>query len=441
VAPDAALLLPVTLAGGGKPVLTMGTERTRENTERTGKKMQRHIVHIDMDAFFVSVERSRDPSLAGRPVVVGGVEGTRGVVSSASYEARRYGIHSAMPVAAARKLCPQAVFLPGSYEVYLRVSRAIRRIFESWTPLVEMRSIDEACLDLTGFDRCYGPVLGTVDRILRQVRDTLGLDLSAGVASNKLVAKIATTVAKPAGILQVLPGCEEQFMARLALSAVPGVGGALDARLAALGLHTVGELQLLELPLLVRVFGKAAGSWLYRMARGRGGLKVETERPGPKSVGNSVTFSRDTVDRKFLEGVLYRLSEKVGGRVRRKGLEGGTVTLRLRYSDFKTVTRSSTIARGTNCDQEIFERALELMIPLLARRVRVRLLGVTLSRLRSSVDQLDLFDSRARLRRIGFYRSLDLLRAKYGFDSVRKGRALRLESFRTPSGYMPQKAG
>ena len=172
-----------------------------------------------------------------------------------------------MPVAAARKLCPQAVFLPGNFELYLKVSRAIRRILESWTPLVEMSSIDEASLDLSGFDRCYGPVLGTVDRILYQVRETLGLSLSAGIATNKLVAKIAATLAKPAGLLQVLPGCEERFMARLALSAVPGVGGALDARLAALGLHTVGDLQLLELSLLIRVFGQAAGRWLYRIAR------------------------------------------------------------------------------------------------------------------------------------------------------------------------------
>ncbi len=403
--------------------------------------MQRYLVHIDVDAFFVSVERSRNPSLFGRPVVVGAVEGTRGVVSAASYEARRYGIHSAMPVAAARKLCPQAVFLPGNFELYLKVSRAIRRILESWTPLVEMSSIDEACLDLTGFDRCYGPVLGTVDRILRQVRGTLGLSLSAGIATNKLVAKIAATSAKPAGLLQVLPGCEQRFMARLALSAVPGVGGALDARLAALGLHTVGELQLLELPLLVRVFGRAAGHWLYRVARGRGGLKVEAERPAPKSAGHSVTFSRDTVDRKFLEGVLYHLCEKVGARVRKKRLAGSTVTLRLRYSDFKTVTRSSSLAAGTACDQEIFERALELMLPLLTRRVRVRLLGVTLSNLLPAADQLDLFASRRRLRRTDFYRSLDRLRAKYGFDSVRKGRSLRLDNFRRPPEYRPRKAG
>ena len=394
--------------------------------------MQRHIVHIDMDAFFASVERSRNPSLAGRPVVVGAVEGTRGVVSSASYEARRYGIHSAMPVAAARKLCPQAVFLPGNFELYLKVSRAIRQILESWTPLVEMSSIDEASLDLSGFDRCYGPVLGTVDRILYQVRETLGLSLSAGIATNKLVAKIAATLAKPAGLLQVLPGCEERFMARLALSAVPGVGGALDARLAALGLHTVGDLQLLELSLLIRVFGQAAGRWLYRIARGRGGLKVEAERPAPKSVGHSVTFSRDTVDRKFLEGVLYHLCEKVGARGRKKRLAGSTVTLRLRYSDFKTVTRSSSAAADTACDQEIFERSLALMLPLLKRRVRVRLLGVTLSNLRPAAAQLDLFAGRRCQRRAEFYHSLDYLRAKYGFESLRKGRSLRLDSFRRP---------
>lgn len=230
-------------------------------------------------------------------------------------------------------------------------------------------------------------------------------------------------------------------MAGLALSAVPGVGEVLGVRLASLGLHTVGELQLLELPLLVRVFGRAAGSWLYRMARGQGSPKVEPGRPAPKSAGHSVTFSQDTVDRRFLEGVLYHLCEKVGARLRKKALEGGTVTLRLRYSDFKTATRSCSLPEGTNCDRQIFERALELMLPLLDRRVRVRLLGVTLSRLRPAADQLDLFCLAAQQRRLGFYRSLDALRDRYGFESLRKGRALWLESFRRPPGSRPRKAG
>ena len=401
--------------------------------------MDRHIVHIDMDAFFVSVERTRDPSLIGKPVVVGAVEGSRGVVTSASYEARRYGIHSAMPVAAARRLCPHAIFVPGSLGVYSKVSRAIRGVFETWSPLVEMTSIDEAYLDLTGFDRCYGPVLGTVDRILRQVRDTFGLELSAGVATNKLVAKIASKTAKPSGLLRVLPGCEEAFMATLPLGRVPGVGDALGARLAGLGLSTVGELQRLDHALLVRVFG-ATGEWLYAMARGKGGLRVEAERPPTRSVGHSVTFSEDTVDRRFLDGVLYHLAEKVGARVRRKGMVGRTVTLRLRYSDFKTVTRAASAGVGTNCDSEIFEKARALMLPLLERRVRVRLLGVTLSGLRPADGQLGLFTAGSQVRSLRFYRTLDRLREKYGFSSVRKGRAIWLENWRRPSGEARQKA-
>ncbi|OGG01012.1 MAG: hypothetical protein A3F83_16175 [Candidatus Glassbacteria bacterium RIFCSPLOWO2_12_FULL_58_11] len=401
--------------------------------------MDRHIVHIDMDAFFVSVERTRDPSLIGKPVVVGAVEGSRGVVTSASYEARRYGIHSAMPVAAARRLCPHAVFVPGSLGVYSRVSRAIRGIFETWSPLVEMTSIDEAYIDLTGFDRCYGPVLGTVDRILRQVRETFGLELSAGVATNRLVAKIASKTAKPSGLLRVLPGCEEAFMATLPLGRVPGVGDSLGARLSGLGLSTVGELQRLDHDLLVRVFG-ATGEWLYAMARGKGGLRVESERPPAKSVGHSVTFSEDTVDRRFLDGVLYHLAEKVGARVRRKGMVGKTVTLRLRYSDFKTVTRAASAGAGTNCDSEIFEKARALMLPLLERRVRVRLLGVTLSGLRPADGQLGLFTAGSQVRSLRFYRTLDRLREKYGFSSVRKGRAIWLENWRRPSGEARQKA-
>lgn len=402
--------------------------------------MDRHIVHIDMDAFFVSVERSRDPSLIGRPVVVGAVEGTRGVVASASYEARRYGVRSAMPAARARKLCPQAIFLPGNMELYVRVSRAIREILESWTPLVEMGSIDEAYLDLTGFDRCYGPVLGTVDRIIRQIRSTFGLDLSAGIAANKLVAKVASKQAKPAGLLQVLPGREEAFLAPLPLGAVPGVGEVLEARLKSLGLYTVGDLARLELSLLTRVFGRT-GEWLYEMARGRGSLRVEAERPPVKSVGNSVTFNEDTVDRQFLEGVLYHLAEKVGVRTRRKGMVGRTVTLRLRYSDFKTVTRAVSAGAGTSGDSEIFDLALRLMIPLLERRVRVRLLGITLSNLRHADGQLDLFSAGRQKKILDFYRTVDKLRGKYGFAAVRKGRGIFWESLRHPEEEREQKAG
>jgi DNA polymerase IV len=401
--------------------------------------VERNIIHIDMDAFFVSVERARDPSLRGRPVVVGAVEGTRGVVAAASYEARSYGIHSAMPAVRAHKLCPHAVFLPGNMKLYVRVSRAIHELLRTWTPLVEMTSIDEAYLDLTGFDRCYGPVLGTADRILRQIRDTFGLDVSAGLASNKLLAKIASKKAKPSGLLRILTGCEERFMATLRLRDVPGVGESLGARLASMGLVGVADLYQLDRSLLTRVFGRT-GEWLYRMARGRGSLRVEAESPPAKSAGHSVTFSEDTVDRRFLEGVLYHLSEKVGARVRRMGMVGRTVNLRLRYSDFKTLTRADSTSPDTNSDQEIFERALELMLPLLERRVRVRLLGVTLSGLRPEDDQLDLFRPDFS-RRIRFYEAVDRVRGKYGFEALRKGRGLGLKNRRQPSKDRARKAG
>lgn len=394
--------------------------------------MDRNIVHIDMDAFFVAVERSRDPSLLGKPVVVGAVEGSRGVVAAASYEARRYGIRSAMPAAQARRLCPRAVFLPGSPRLYVKVSRGIREILRSWTPLVETASIDEAYLDLSGFDRCYGPVLGTVERILGQIRETFRVNASAGIAASKLLAKIASKKAKPCGMLRVLPGHEQDFMALLPLGDVPGVGGSLKAHLARMGLHTVEQLLRVDRPLLVRVFG-SAGEWLYRMARAEGGINVETGNAPAKSAGHAVTFDEDTLDRRFLEGVLYRLSEKVGRRVRGMGMVGRTVTLRLRYSDFITLTRSSSDNDGTNSDQDIFERAMELMQPLLERRVRVRLLGVTLSKLRPRDDQLDLFRPEL-LKKVRFYQALDLLRDKYGFESVRKGRCPEPDGELRPAG-------
>ncbi len=393
--------------------------------------MEKQIVHLDMDAFFVSVERARDPSLKGKPVVVGAVEG-RGVVAAASYEARRYGIHSAMPAAQARQLCPHAVFLPGTPGLYGRVSRAIRQLLERRVPVVEMASIDEAYLDLTGCDRACGPVTVAVDRLLREVRQTFGLDLSAGIATNRLLAKVASKSAKPSGMLRVFPGREREFLAPLPLGAIPGVGESLEARLRVMGLATVGELARLELPLLERAFGPACGHWLYRMSRGKGGAKVEAGRPMVKSVGNSVTFNEDTVDRTFLEGVLYRLAEQVGARTRRKGLVGRTLTLKLRYADFQTLSRAGRLLGGAVDDQELFERARELMLPLLERRVRVRLLGLTLSALRPADGQLDLFHAPCQQRSLSLYRTVDLLRDRYGFAMVRKGRGLTLEDCRRP---------
>ena len=393
--------------------------------------MNRQIVHIDMDAFFVSVERSRDPSLRGKPVVVGPSKGNRGVVAAASYEVRRFGVHSGQSAAEARRRCPQALFVQGSYQIYALVSRAIAAIFRSWTPLVEMRSIDEACLDLTGFERVYGPVAGTVEGIISQVREQLGLDLSAGIASNKLVAKIAAGCAKPAGMLRVMPGCEKQFLAPLKLSRVPGVGDALAERLGKLSIRTVGELQELDHKLLIRVFGQASGDWLYRMAEGKGSEQVHTEREAPKSVGNSITFKEDSLNRDFLDGMLYHLSEKVGSRVRAQGFVGSTITLKLRYSDFKTLTRASSIqAPGTDSDMEIFEHARALMRPLLERKIRVRLLGVTLSRLHPSANQLDIFSAENQKKLISFYESLDRLRDKYGYEVIQKGRTHGLDGLR-----------
>jgi DNA polymerase IV len=404
-----------------------------------GEFMHRHIVHIDMDAFFVSVERSRDPSLIGKPVVVGAADGTRGVVTSASYEARKYGIHSAMPIVQARRLCPQALFVPGSLGVYSKISLAIKEIFESWSPVVQMASIDEAYIDLTGFDRCYGPVMSTVEKIVDQVRKTLGLDLSAGIATNKLVAKIASKMAKPAGMLHVLPGCEEGFMAPLPLKEVPGIGDSLAKSLHALGLQTVGELRNFDSAVLVKMFG-VTGEWLYRVARGKGSLHVETERQQVKSIGNSITFSEDSINTRFLEGALYHLSEKVGRRTRQKDLIGRTVTLRLRYADFKTLTRAVSVGEGTNWDMEIFEQARRLMQPLLERRVRVRLLGVTLSKLRPADGQLTLFDPEAQKKQMQLYHSVDKLRDKYGFEAVRKGPAVSFDSFRKPPEDITNKA-
>jgi len=338
----------------------------------------RRIIHIDMDAFYASVEVRDDPRLAGRPVIVGGTS-NRGVVSAASYEARRFGVHSAMPIAKARQLCPEGVFLFPRMRRYQEVSRQIMAICHRYTPLVEPLSLDEAFLDVTASLRLFGPAEEIAQRIKAEIREETGLTASAGVASCKLVAKIASDLKKPDGFCSVAVGEEKAFLAPLPIGRLWGAGHVLVGELRLLGVETIGDVAALPREFLEGKFGRT-GTHLFLMSRAKDDRAVEPERE-PKSVGNEETYEIDLTEEHDLKRELLVLAEEVGRRLRREGLAGRTVTLKIRTNDFKQITRSQTFAEPT-CDARRIHRA---SIALLAKRSTphkpIRLLGISLSNL------------------------------------------------------------
>jgi len=340
----------------------------------------RRIVHLDLDAFYASVEVLLNPSLAGRPVVVGGSPETRGVVSSASYEARAYGVRSAMPMREALRLCPDAVVLPPRHEVYLAYSRRVMDILRQVTPLVEQLSIDEAFLDLTAPDEPWEGAVEIARTLQARIRDEVGLSASLGVATNKLVAKIASDEGKPGGLVVVPPGEEVAFLSPLPVQKLWGVGPVTAQRLAALGVTTIGELSQLSLEQLVAEFGERHGTSLYQQARGLDDRPVQPQRER-KSVGHEHTFSRDVRDRDRLVEEIRRLSQRVAERLQRHGRPARTITLKLRRADFSTVTRSRTLPAPTDDAEVICATATALFDGEWRPGEPVRLLGVRASNL------------------------------------------------------------
>src|SRR5271165_3420340 len=319
--------------------------------------------HVDMDAFFVSVEELFDPSLKGKPVVVGGRPDERGVVSAASYAARKFGVHSAMPLRTAYKLCPQAIFVDGHPDRYRECSQQVYAVLQSFSPVVEMASIDEAYLDMTGTERLYGPPLRAAHLLHQRMQAETRLNCSVGIAASRLVAKISSDQAKPNGVLWVIPGQEAAFLAPLDVRRVPGVGKVAEKNLHALGIRKVGDLARLDEAFLERRFGK----WGLALAGKSRGLDAGGwfdhqigEEQGPKSISHEHTFSEDTADPAQLEATLARLSEMVGRRLREHGLAARTLQLKLRDSDFSTITRAHSLARPTQLDTEIFEEIRRL---------------------------------------------------------------------------------
>ncbi|MGE5189556.1 MAG: DNA polymerase IV [Gemmatimonadota bacterium] len=338
----------------------------------------REIVHCDMDAFYASVEVVDKPELAGKPVIVGGGE-RRGVVAAASYEARRYGVHSAMPTAAARRLCPAGVFLPVRMARYRDVSERVFGIFRRFTPLVEPVSIDEAFLDVTASVRLFGTPEEIARAIKAAVRSETGLTVSAGVAPSKLVAKIASDMRKPDGLTVVPRGRVTEFLAPLPVGKLWGVGPVTREALRAMGVATIGELSRVPETILEAQFGES-GLHLHRLANGIDDREVETER-GAKSIGHEDTYDEDIRDPAAIRREVLGLADRVAARLRRHAVRGKTVTLKVRYADFTAVTRAVTLSRATDDCGEIYRSAVSLLAKTRAGRQPVRLLGISVSRL------------------------------------------------------------
>jgi DNA polymerase-4 len=382
------------------------------------------ILHLDLDSFFVSVERLQRPELVGKPVLVGGAPGERGVVASASYEARQFGCRSAMPMAQALKLCPHAIFVSSSHGLYGEYSRRVMTILEAVTPLVEKVSVDEAYLDVAGCELRFGEPLQIARMLQQHIQAELSLPASLGLATNKLLAKIASGDAKPRGIRVVPPGEEAAYLAPRPVKDIPGIGPMTAQRLQRWDIVTVGQLATLERATLVREFGEKQGESLWLKARGISTSKVEPDQP-TKSISHENTFARDVHSRATLERELLEQAEHVAARLRAKGLQGRTVTLKLRHADFQTLTRSTTLDAPTDLSRPIYEAAVALLAREWGRGLSARLIGVGVSNLVGHVGyQLDLFAENPDPRDAKIAETLDDLRKRFGKDVVRRARLL-----------------
>ena len=372
-----------------------------------------------MDAFFVSVELLDRPGLRGKPVIVGGQANQRGVVTSASYEARKYGVHSAMPLRTAGRLCPHAVFLENRHELYSEWSDRVAAILGKYSPIVEMASVDEAYLDLSGTERLQGPPLQAADALLREITATTGLPCSGGLARTRLVAKVASDQAKPRGLVWVPSGSEEAFLASLNVRRVPGIGKVTEGALKALGIEKVGQLAAMSREKLEGQFGRW-GTGLYRKARGGDTYEFFVDGE-PKSISHNQTFSQDTDNRVTLDATLSYLAQKAMKRLREAGLSASTVTVTIRYAGFQTITRARTLREPTHLDPIVFETVKKLFERHWDRRRKVRLVGVALSSFTHGGEQLDLLEASRREKMERLATAADALRDRFGFSKVQFG--------------------
>jgi DNA polymerase-4 len=381
----------------------------------------RTIFHVDMDAFFVSVEELYDPSLKGKPVVVGGQRGERGVVSAASYAARKFGVHSAMPLRTAAKLCPQAIFVDGHPERYREYSGRVHEVLCHFSPQVEMASVDEAYLDMTGTERLHGLPLRSAHRLHEAMKSATQLNCSIGIGTSRLIAKVGSAKAKPNGVFWVLPSQEAKFLAPLDVRDIPGVGKVMEKKLHEMGVDRVGDLARLEERDLAERFGKW-GLALAGKSRGEdAGGWFDTavgEDSDPKSISHEHTYNEDTAQLDRIQSTLMRLSEMVGRRLREGRFFARTIQLKLRYSDFTTFTRAHSLDQPTQLDTEIYGQALRLFLHAWKKGMAIRLLGVQASNFEASPSQLDLLEPSRQQRWQKALQAADSMRDKFGESSI-----------------------
>jgi DNA polymerase-4 len=389
--------------------------------------MQRVVCHVDMDAFFVSVEELFDPSLKGKPVVVGGKANQRGVVSAASYAARKFGVHSAMPLRTAAGLCPQAIFVDGHPTRYRDYSKKVFQVLNRFSPQVEMASIDEAYLDLTGTERLFGPPLRAAHALHEAIGKATNLNCSLGLASSRLVAKVSSDQAKPNGVLYILPGQEARFLAPLDIRKIPGVGKKTELSLHKLGIRRVGDLANLEESFLISHFGRW-GMALAGKARGEdAGGWFDSEigaDEDPKSISHENTFGEDTANQDQLETALLKLSEMVAKRLRENRLYARTIQLKLRYEDFSTITRACTLDHATQLDREIAGAIVRLFRKAWDHRTPIRLLGVHAGSLDQAEGQMNLLEESETARLRDAFRAVDHIRDRFGDTSISLAKSL-----------------
>lgn len=389
-------------------------------------------MHVDLDAFFVSAERVDKPELAARPVVVGGNPGARGVVAAASYEARKFGIHSGMPLKTAVRLCPEAVFIAGNHEKYRSISKKFVHILHQYSPFIEVVGIDEAFLDATGFESIYVTHKAMAQKLRLQILCELGITASIGIANSKIVAKVASEAAKPDGLLEVPAGSEAGFLNHLAISKLPGIGKRTEAVLKGMGVSVLGELARLPRGSLKHKLG-SYGQVLIDYANGIDPRPVEPPHQA-RSISREVTFTRDTHDRKVLLATLKRLSEQIGTSLRHSSRQARCITLKLRFSDFSTITRSKTLPAGTDADQIIFDTGSKLLIKeLSASPLAIRLTGIGVSSITEIGRQLDMLDSE-NTKQASLSQAIDRIRDKYGFSSIQTGMTISLDEMLNSPG-------
>jgi DNA polymerase-4 len=387
-----------------------------------------NIVHVDVDAFFASVEQVLDPKLRGKPVLVG-----RGVVASASYEAKACGVKTAMSFRDALRICPKALVVPGQYEHYADFAERVRRILETYTPAVETAALDDFYLDFAGTERLYPNYEAALRRVQSDVLEETGLSVSVGAARTKVVASIASRLERPRGFRMIAPGTEEDFLTPLPVEKLYGIGHVHAGMLAERGIARIGELRLVPRAALEAAFGEVIGGQIWERARGLDGREVMLPST-PKSVSRETTIEGGTIDTEFLGGLIEYLSERIGSTLREYGRQARTIGLRIRYVDHFSAHQTVRLTRPSNDERELLAEAKDLFAKLFTRRVAVRLIGVNVTNLEADRRQHELFDTDAN-RRWYLNRGLDSVRGRYGWNAVFYGNGLELrEHYATKPG-------